>query len=110
MSKSKSGKKRVVVSTAKKENPKPTVSKSKTSSSNNPLDEHVLIFKRNNYILMGVGAVLIILGMILMAGGRMPGPDVWDEDIIYSTRRTVIAPIVILAGLGVEIYAIFRKS
>ena len=109
MSKSKTGKKRVVVSTAS-DNPKPTVSKTKSSSSHNPMDEHVLIFKKNNYIWMGIGALLIVVGMFLMAGGSMPSPDVWDEDLIYSTRRTVLAPIVILAGLGVEIYAIFRKS
>jgi hypothetical protein len=108
MSKSNSGKKRVVVSTAS-DTPKPTVSRTKNTTPN-PANEHVLIFKRMNYILMGAGAVLVLLGMLLMAGGSMPSPDVWDEDIIYSTRRTVIAPIVILAGIGVEVYAIFRKS
>lgn len=59
---------------------------------------------------MGAGAGLVILGMILMLGGSMPSPDVWDDSIIYSFRRTVLAPIVILAGLGVEIYAIFKRA
>ncbi len=58
-------------------------------------------------MLLGVG--LIGLGMILMAGGHMPSPDVWDDSIIYSWRRTVLAPFVILAGLVVEIYAIFKR-
>ena len=48
--------------------------------------------------------------MLLMSGGSMPSPDVWDEDIIYSTRRTLIAPIVILIGLGLQVYAIFAKK
>ncbi|MBK8504881.1 MAG: DUF3098 domain-containing protein [Saprospiraceae bacterium] len=59
---------------------------------------------------MGAGAGLIFLGMLLMLGGSMPSPDVWDDSIIYSFRRTVLAPIVILAGLVVEIYAIFKRA
>jgi hypothetical protein len=39
----------------------------------------------------------------------MPSPDEWEPERIYSFRRTVLAPIVILAGLAVEIYAIFKK-
>ena len=58
---------------------------------------------------MGIGFALVLVGMILMSGGQMPSADVWDEDIIYSFRRTVLAPIVILAGLAVEVYAIFKK-
>jgi len=39
----------------------------------------------------------------------MPSPDVWEPQRIYSFRRTVLAPIFILAGLGTEIYAIFKR-
>ena len=58
---------------------------------------------------MGIGLGLITLGLILMSGGGMPSPDVWDESIIYGFRRTVLAPFLILAGLIVEIFAIFKK-
>lgn len=68
-----------------------------------------LLFNRSNYMWMGLGVVLILAGMLLMLGGSMPSPDVWDDSIIYSFRITVIAPIVILAGLIIEIYAIFKK-
>lgn len=68
------------------------------------------LFGRKNFMIMFIGLALIGLGMLLMSGGGMPSPDVWDEDIIYSTRRTLIAPIVILAGLGLQIYAIFAKK
>jgi len=59
---------------------------------------------------MLIGLALIGLGMLLMSGGSMPSSDVWDENIIYSTRRTLIAPLVILIGLGLQIYAIFAKK
>ncbi len=68
-----------------------------------------LTFGRDTYIWMGIGTALVFLGMLLMAGGAMPDPETWDPDIIYSFRRTVLAPFVILGGLGVVIYAVFKK-
>ena len=99
--------KKKVVSTKKV---KPTTSRVKKSSSKSAVTSQELIFKKENYVLMGVGAGLVLLGMLLMLGGKMPSPDVWDDSIIYSFRRTVLAPIVILAGLVVEIFAIFKRA
>lgn len=58
------------------------------------------------WMLIGIG--FIVLGMILMSGGGMPSPEVWDESLIYSHRRLTLAPIAILIGLGLQIYAIFK--
>ena len=58
---------------------------------------------------MLVGLVVIALGMILMAGGKSTDPNVFNKDEVYSTTRITIAPILILAGLVIEIYAIFKK-
>lgn len=58
---------------------------------------------------MGIGLGLILLGLILMLGGHMPSPEVWEPERIYSGQRTVLAPILIIGGLVVEIYAIFRE-
>lgn len=68
-----------------------------------------MLFNKNNFIWMGGGILLIAIGLVLMSGGNMPSPDVWDETIIYSPVRMVVAPIFILAGLIVEVFAIFRK-
>ncbi|MBK8516334.1 MAG: DUF3098 domain-containing protein [Saprospiraceae bacterium] len=69
-----------------------------------------LLFGRNNYKFIIIGIGLIFLGMVLMSGGHMPSPDVWDESLIYSARRITVAPILILAGLLVNVYAIFVKK
>lgn len=103
---SKSQKKKVVVTTAT--GSKTTASRSKGSTSSRT-PAQPLLFNKDNFIWMAAGAALIIIGFFLMSGGKMPDPNTWDPDIIYSFRRTVLAPIVILAGLGVEIYAIFKK-
>ena len=69
-----------------------------------------LLFTKKNYMFIGIGCGLIALGMILMLGGGMKDPNVWDESVIYSFRRTLLAPVAILAGLGMQIYAIFLRK
>ncbi len=72
-----------------------------------PPDE--MIFGRQTFLWIGIGIALMAVGMLLMAGGSMPSPEVWDEGLIYSFRRITLAPIVIIGGLGVITYAIFKK-
>ena len=67
------------------------------------------IFSKDNYTWMAIGAVVITIGMFLMSGGGSTDPAVFNKDEVYSTTRITIAPILILAGLVIEIYAIFKK-
>lgn len=92
------------VTTNIKPGPKP--SESSSFNRNNPIKEVTYGKTQFKFVFIGLG--LIALGLILMSGGWMPSPDVWDESIIYSSRRLVLAPICILAGLAVQIYAIFK--
>src|SRR5580704_9415920 len=68
------------------------------------------LFGKENYRWMLVGIALVALGLILMAGGKSPDPNVFNKDEVYSVRRITVAPILILAGFVVEIFAIFRKD
>ena len=68
-----------------------------------------MLFTKDNYIWMAIGAVIIALGMIVMSGGKNQDPNVFDKNVVYSTTRITIAPILILLGFVVEIYAIFKK-
>lgn len=100
----KTGKRQV---TTQKRKVSPTVSKIQTQSSSTTKEP--FLFHRQNYLLMAVGAVLIGLGMVLMIGGSMPSPEVWEDSRIYSFRIVTLAPFLILSGLVVEIFAIFKK-
>ena len=68
------------------------------------------LFTKDNYIWMAIGAVIIALGMFLMSGGKTADPNVFDNNEVYSTTRITVAPILILLGFVIEIYAIFKKS
>lgn len=61
-----------------------------------------------NYKLMAIGFAVIIVGFILMAGGKSDDPKVFSEDI-FSFRRITLAPLIVLAGFIFEIYAIMKK-
>jgi len=67
------------------------------------------IFTRQNYMWMAIGAAVIVLGFLLMIGGKSADPNVFNKDDVYSFRRITLAPILIIAGLVMEIYAIMKK-
>jgi hypothetical protein len=67
------------------------------------------LFNKDNYILMLAGLAIIAIGMFLMSGGKSNDPNVFDQKEVYSTTRITIAPILIIIGLGLEVFAIFRK-
>ncbi len=69
-----------------------------------------LVFGRETYKWMLIGLAVMAVGFICMSGGAMPDPNTWDESIIYSPTRTIVAPFLILLGLSVQIYAIFKKN
>ncbi|MBS2098739.1 DUF3098 domain-containing protein [Carboxylicivirga linearis] len=63
---------------------------------------------KENYILLAIGFAIIIVGFLLMMGGRSEDPAVFNEEI-YSFRRITLAPIIVLFGFMFEIYAIMKK-
>ena len=68
------------------------------------------LFGKSNYIWMGIGLIIILIGFLLMSGGKSENPNIFAENEVYSFRRITLAPILILAGFVVEIYAIMKKS
>jgi len=68
-----------------------------------------LLFTKENYKWMLIGLVIMAIGFFLMAGGKSADPNAFNDNEIYSFRRITLAPILIVAGLIVEIFAIVKK-
>ncbi|MBO4481381.1 MAG: DUF3098 domain-containing protein [Bacteroidales bacterium] len=72
---------------------------SKKTSSRPPL------FRKVNYILMAVGVVILVIGYICLRGGGAESPNEFSY-ALFDTRRLDVAPILMLTGLVIEIFAI----
>ena len=77
----------------------------------NPVEvekQQLLPLTFENYKLMLIGFVIIVIGFILMAGGGSDDPNVFNEDMC-NFRRITLAPILVLGGFAFEVYAIMKK-
>ncbi len=82
----------------------------KTKKENPKLKEELITFAftKQNYRLLIIGIVVITLGFLLMIGGGSDDPTVFS-DKIFNFRRMTLAPILILAGYIIEIFAIMKR-
>ena len=88
-------------------NPFPVMAKQvKTGASSR---QYVPLFGKENYRWMLIGLAAILLGLLLMVGGKSKDPNVFDPSQVYSFRRITLAPILILGGLALEIVGILKK-
>ena len=62
---------------------------------------------KQNYRLMVIGCVIVLIGFGLMGGGS-EDPNVFSREI-FSPRRITVAPIVVMAGYIFIMYAILKK-
>lgn len=67
------------------------------------------LFGKENYMWMLAGIVVLVIGFILMAGGKSADPKVFDPKEVYSTTRITIAPLLIIIGFILEIVGIMKK-
>ncbi len=72
------------------------------------MSKDAFIFNKKNYTLVIIGLVFVVVGFILMAGGGSEDPAVFNEEI-FNVRRITVAPLLILIGFGIEVFAIMRK-
>jgi hypothetical protein len=64
--------------------------------------------QKENYILLIIGFAIIMIGFLLMMGGKSDDPNVFNEKI-FNFRRITLAPIIVLFGFIFEIWAIMKK-
>ena len=72
------------------------------------MDKKQLAFGKENFIWLAVSVVIIIIGFILVAGGKTTEEFGFDPSI-FNTRRLFVAPVVLVTGFGLVIYAIMKK-
>lgn len=77
----------------------------KNAKNNTPKGNKTPLFRTVNYILMGVGLVLLIAGYLALRGGAVQDPNTFDGEIFNNTRL-VVAPILMFLGLVTEVVAI----
>jgi Protein of unknown function (DUF3098) len=68
------------------------------------------LFNKDNYIWMLAGLGVMAIGFFLMAGGKSADPTVFNKEEVYSATRITVAPLLIVAGLVIEIFAIMKKG
>jgi len=72
-------------------------------------NQKVMLFGKQNFIILLIGIALLALGFILMLGGGSNDPDVFNEKM-FDFQRITLSTILVLAGFVVEIVAIFWKG
>ena len=71
------------------------------------MDKRNLAFDKVNFILLGVGMMIVIIGFVLMSGSGST-ETAFNPDIV-SARRIKVAPAVCFIGFISMIYSIMRK-
>lgn len=67
-----------------------------------------LPLQKKNYMWLAIGLAVIVLGFVLMSGGGDHTATEFDESI-FSFRRITLAPIVVISGFVIEIFAIMKR-
>ncbi|NVN94812.1 MAG: DUF3098 domain-containing protein [Bacteroidetes bacterium] len=65
-------------------------------------------FGKENYRLLLIGLGFLLIGYILMIGGGSEDPNVFS-DKIYDFQRLTLAPILLIIGFVIEVFAIMIK-
>lgn len=66
-------------------------------------------FGPKNYMFLLLGIACLIIGYITLSGGGSTDPNVFSEEL-FSPRRMVLAPIILIIGYGIVAYAIMIRE
>jgi len=91
------------------EKPKAKIKAAASSKATQTHQPSTFMFSKENYVLMLAGVLVIIIGFLLMLGVNNTDSSVFPADEIYSFRRITLAPIVVMIGFGIEVFAILKK-
>ena len=72
----------------------------------NKIEDKMPMDKKGLYVMLA-GLGLMVLGYILMSGGGVTDPQVFNYDM-FSFRRIVLAPLLLIAGIVTIVVSIIR--
>jgi uncharacterized membrane protein len=67
------------------------------------------VFEKKNYATIAIGFALVILGFLLMSGGKSDDPNIFRGEEVFSSTRITIAPFTVLIGFIVVGFGIMLK-
>ena len=73
------------------------------------MEENRMVLKKENYLLIIAGCIIVLLGFVLMSGGGSLDPNVFNEEELFSFRRITLAPFMVLLGYGIVLYGIMKN-
>jgi len=82
--------------------------KTKEVKNKNQNTEDLFPFHKENYKYLFLGLILLALGFILMIGGGSDDPNKFS-DSIFDSQRLTIAPLLLIAGFAVEMWAVLKR-
>lgn len=80
----------------------------KHAKNGSPAESNEMPLARKNYLWILIGFAVVLLGFVLMAGGGSDSPDEFNYEM-FSFRRITLAPLLVVGGFVIEIYAILKK-
>ena len=69
-----------------------------------------MILNKENYKIIIIGCIVVVLGFILMSGGGSDNPNEFNEEALFSFRRITLAPFLIIVGYMVVLYGVLKRS
>ncbi|MDA9663511.1 DUF3098 domain-containing protein [bacterium] len=66
-------------------------------------------FTKTNYLMLSAGVILIIIGLFFMQGGESKDLNTHNVEEMFGFRRITLAPIIIVGGFVLNIFAILYK-
>ena len=87
------------------EQKKPQAEQKKPQAETNKVE---FAFGKLNYKLLLIGLAFLFLGYILMIGGGSDDPKVFSP-ALFDFQRLTLAPLLLIIGFVIEIFAIMKK-
>jgi hypothetical protein len=88
--------------------PKATVAPAPAKQTQPPKSANEFAFGKENFRLLFIGLAFIVVGFIVMIGGGSKDPNVFNPSI-FDFQHITLAPLLVLAGYVIEIFAIMKK-